>query len=152
VSRRRIALAAAIVLAVPGLAGCGGTRDEAPASAGPAPSTASSPAPACRGVPRATIRLIASHGSPRTRFDAGDAAAVDVGSGYAVSLVAVAGGRQRMATWFVDKLRRPGTVASGNVQALQVTNWPLQSLDSEQVRQSQICAAKNARGVGPLAP
>ena len=147
-----------IVLALLGAAGCGGGSSSTTATrAAATPATTAvpadtTPAPRCRTVPRTTVRLIASHGNPRTRFDASVAAAVDVGSGYAVSLVALAAGRQRMATWFVDRLRAPETVASGNVQALRVTNWPLQSLDSEQVRQSQICAAKTARGVGPVAP
>jgi hypothetical protein len=91
------------------------------------------------------VRLIASHANARTRFDAGAAAAVDAGSGYAVSVLAIAGGAPRMATWFVDTLRAPETVTSGNVQALRITNWPLESLAAEPARQSRICAAKNLR-------
>jgi hypothetical protein len=140
------------------IAACGGSS--APrASAPPAAQTAtaattasSAPAPACRHVPRGTVRLIASHGTRRTRFAAGAAAAVEVRSGYAVSLVAITGGSRQMATWFVDRLRAPGTVTSGNVEALRVTNWPMSALAAEPVRQSQLCATQRLRGPGPLAP
>jgi hypothetical protein len=141
---------AVILLALLGVAGCGGgehaasTAPRATTAAPPSTVVASSsePAPRCHKVPRTTVRLIASHANRKTRFDVSAAAAVHADSGYAVSVVALAGGTQRMATWFVDKLRTPETVTSGNVQALQVTNWPLQSGDAERVRQSQICAAK----------
>ena len=157
--RGRIALAAAIVLAVPGLAACGGGRDgahaSAPPAATPAPpaaSTALRPAPACRSVPLATIRLIVSHANRRTRFAAGSAAAVRAGSGYAVSLLALAGGTRRMGTWFVDDLRAPRTVASATAEAIQITNWPLQAIAPAPARESGVCAARNLRGAGPVAP
>jgi hypothetical protein len=151
-----------MVLALLGAAGCGGgstpatstaTR-AAPAATAAGATAAADPAPAprCHTVPRTTIRLIASHGNPKTRFDVSAAAAVRVRSGYAVSLPAIAGGTQRMATWFVDRLRAPETVTSGNVQALQITNWPLDSPGAEPVRQSQICAAKNLRAASSVAP
>ena len=155
----RAALAVALVLAVAGVAGCGGGRDVTTASAPPAASTASpaasntsSAAAACRGVPRRTVRLITSHANPRTRFAAGSAAAVRAGSGYAVSLVALAAGRQRMGTWFVDDLRAPRTVTSATVQALEITNWPLEPIEAGSARQSSLCATRNLRGPGPLAP
>lgn len=154
-------LTAVAVLAILGLAGCGASSRQA-THAAPPPATATATAaasaaapgsaPACHNVPRRTVRLIASHGNAKTRFDAGGAAAIHTRSGYAVSLVAIAGGSQRMATWFVDRLRAPHTVTSGNVAALQITNWPLDALDSERVRQSQICATQRLRGPGPLAP
>jgi hypothetical protein len=148
------------IVALLGAAGCGGasSNDGASSPAPPArtaaqPATAAvSPAPRCHTVPRTTVRLIASHANPKTRFDLSAAAAIHVRSGYAVSLVALAGGRQRMATWVVDRLRGAQTVTSGNVQALRVTNWPLDSLEAAPLRQSQICAAKKLRGVGPVAP
>ena len=156
----RAALAVALVLAVAGVAGCGGGRDVTTASPPPAASTASpaasntssSAAAACRGVPRRTVRLITSHANPRTRFAAGSAAAVRAGSGYAVSLVALAAGRQRMGTWFVDDLRAPRTVTSATVQALEITNWPLEPIAAGPARESGLCATRNLRGPGPLAP
>jgi hypothetical protein len=146
-----------MVLALVGAAACGGGSSgggsSAPTEAQPSTAAAASaPAPRCHTVPRTTVRIIASHGNAKTRFAAGAASAVRVRSGYAVSLVAIAGGSQRIATWFVDRLRAPETVTSGNVAALQVTNWPLESLGAEPVRQSQICAAQKRRGPGPLAP
>jgi hypothetical protein len=151
---------AVLILALVGAAGCGGGKDGASSTARPvttappaaAAAASSAPAPACRKVPRTTVRLIASHGNRKTHFQAGAAAAVHVGSGYAVSLPAFAGGSRRMATWFVDDLRAPSTVTSGNVEALQITNWPLDTLGAEPVRQSQICATQALRGPGPLAP
>jgi hypothetical protein len=104
----------------------------------------------CRTVPRTTVRLIASHANPRTRFDAGAAAAVKARAGYAVSVVAIAGGTQRMGTWFVDRLRAPEVVTSGNLQALRITNWPLASLAPEFARQSGICATKRLHGAGTV--
>jgi hypothetical protein len=154
----RGALAVVIVLAVAGVAGCGGGRDATTASAPPAatsapPAATTAPsAVACRAVPRGTIRLIISHANRRTRFAAGSAAAVRTGDGYAVSLVAVAGGTKRMGTWFVDDLRAPRTVTSANAQALEITNWPLQALAPGPTRQSNLCATRNLRGPGPLAP
>lgn len=152
----RLRLIAVIVPALV-VAACGGSS--APrASAPPATRTAAAaaatpgPAPACHPVPRGTVRLIASHGTPRTQFAAGGAAAVEVRSGYAVSLVAITGASRQMATWFVDRLRAPETVTSGNVEALRVTNWPMASLAAEPVRQSQLCATRRLRGPGPLAP
>jgi hypothetical protein len=153
----RLRLSAVIVPALV-VAACGGSS--APrASAPPAPTTAAAataapaaPAPDCRRVPRGTMRLIASHGTRRTRFAAGAAAAVQVRSGYAVSVVAITGGSRQMATWFVDRIRTPGTVTSGNVEALRVTNWPMAALGAEPVRQSQLCATRRLRGPGPLAP
>jgi hypothetical protein len=150
----RLRLSAVIVPALV-VAACGGSH--APrASAPPAPTTAATaavaPAPDCHPVPRGTVRLIVSHGTPRTRFAAGGAAAVELRSGYAVSLVAITGGSRQMATWFVDRLRTPATVTSGNVEALRVTNWPMAALGAEPVRQSQLCATRRLRGPGPLAP
>jgi hypothetical protein len=156
-------LTAVVILALLVAAGCGGGSDRAPTAAprattttaAAAPSSAAAPAaaaPRCRRVPAGTVRLIASHGNPKTRFAAGAASAVRVRSGYAVSLVAIAGGSRRMATWFVDELRAPRTVTSGNLQALQVTNWPLESLGAEPVRQSQLCTVRALRGAGPVAP
>jgi hypothetical protein len=103
----------------------------------------------CRRVPRTTVRLIASHANPRTRFSVRSAAAVDAGRGYAVSVAAVAGGTRRLGTWFVDDLRAPETVTSGNVQALQITNWPLETLADDPEGQSRNCATRNLRGPGP---
>jgi hypothetical protein len=155
----RGALAVALVLAVAGVAGCGGGRDATTASAPPAATTAppaasttSSAAVGCRGVPRRTIRLIASHANRRTRFATKSAAAVRAGDGYAVSLVALAGGTRRMGTWLVDDLRAPRTVTSANAQALQITNWPLQATAPGPTRESGLCATRNLRGRGPLAP
>jgi hypothetical protein len=151
-------MTAVAVLVVLGLAGCGSSapkpKPAAPPAAAATTTSASvtAPAPVCHRVPRGTVRVIASHGNPKTRFAAGGAAAIHLRSGYAVSVVAIAGGSQRMATWFVDRLRGPHTVSSGNVAALQVTNWPLNALDAEPVRQSQICATERMRGPGPLAP
>ena len=150
-------LTALLILALVGAAACGrgagSTVPSATTAAPPAPAAvAATPAPRCHKVPLTTVRLIASHGNPKTRFAAGSAAAVRVGSGYAVSLVALAGGSQRMGTWVVDRLRAPESVTSGNVQALRITNWPLDTLGGPLVRQSQICAARNLRGAGPLAP
>jgi hypothetical protein len=146
-----------MVLALVGAAACGGGSSgggsSAPTEAQPSTAAAASaPAPRCHTVPRPTVRLIASRGNATTRFAAGAASAVRVRSGYAVSLVAVAGGSQRMGTWFVDRLRAPQTVTSGNVEALRVTNWPLESLGAGPVRQSQLCARRVRRGPGPLAP
>jgi hypothetical protein len=156
----RGALAVAIVLAVAGIAGCGGGRVSTTASAPPAATTSpaattaapAAPAAHCRAVPRRTVRVIASHANPRTRFAAASGAAVPTGGGYAVSLVALAGGRQRMGTWFVDDLHAPRTVTSANAQALAITNWPLETISAEPARESGVCAARNARGPGPLAP
>jgi hypothetical protein len=146
-----------MILALVGAAACGGspgsTGSSSTTAAPPATAAvASAPVPSCHKVPLTTIRLIASHGNPKTRFAAGSAAAVRVGSGYAVSLVAIAGGSQRMGTWVVDRLRAPESVTSGNLQALRITNWPLDSLGGPLVRRSQVCAARNLRGAGPLAP
>jgi len=149
------------IVALVGAAGCGGAGGDAgsatsrPATTAAQATTAAvapAPAPRCHTVPRTTVRLIASHANAKTRFNVGAAAAIHVRSGYAVSLVALAGGSQRMGTWLVDKLRAPQTVTSGNVQALRVTNWPLDSLEAGVLRQSQVCAARKLRGVGPLAP
>jgi hypothetical protein len=155
----RGALAVAIVLAVAGVAGCGGGRDATTASVPPAATitppaatTAVSPAARCRAVPSRTVRLIASHAGRQTRFAAASAAAVGAGDGYAVSLVALAGGTRRMATWFVDDLRAPRTVTSANAQALQITNWPLEAIASQSVRASGVCAARKLRGPGPVSP
>jgi hypothetical protein len=150
----RSALAVVVGAAALAVGACGGgSADSArPATNAAPPLTAaamsgdSAPAPRCRAVPRPTVRLIASHAGPRTRFDAGAAAAVKGRSGYAVSVVAIAGGTQRMGTWFVDRLRAPEVVTSGNLQALRITNWPLASLPPELARQSGICAAKRLRG------
>src|SRR4051794_22354413 len=152
-------LIAVTVLALLGLAGCGSSSSPSeqrakPAAAAPAATTAaaaSTPAPACHRVPRGTVRIIASHGNPKTRFAASAAAAIHVRSGYAVTVPALAGGSRRMATWYVDRLRGPQTVTSGNAEALQITNWPLDALGAEPVRQSQLCATKRLRGPGPLA-
>jgi hypothetical protein len=146
----RGALAVGIALAVAGVAGCGGGRDAPTASASPAASTASPPA--CRAVPPTTVRLIASHANPRTRVATRSAAAVRAGSGYAVAVVAVAGGTPRMGTWFVDDLRTPRTVASATPQALAITNWPIEPVASAPARASGVCARRNMRGPGPLAP
>jgi hypothetical protein len=153
----RGALAVGIALAVAGAAGCGGGRDTTTTSASPAartapPAASTASPPACRPVPRTTVRLIASHASARTRFAARSAAAVRAGSGYAVSVVAVAGGTSRMGTWFVDDLRTPRTVGSATAQALEITNWPLQPVAAAPARESGVCATRNARGPGPLAP
>jgi hypothetical protein len=157
------ALAVVLGSAVLGVGACGGggssggratAASSAPAAAAAQPSTAGASASAsrCHKVPRTTVRLIASHANARTRFNTRAAAAVDSGSGYAVSLLAVAGGTPRMGTWVVDDLRAPEVVTSGNVQALEVTNWPLESLAAETGRQSRICAATKLRTPGPVAP
>ena len=156
----RWALAGIIGLAVLGAGACGGGDPAAPSGApARAPATtaaqptaaASDPVPArCRKVPRTTVRLIASHANVRTRFNARTAAAVDAGPGYAVSMAALAGGSRRVATWFVDDLRAPQTVTSGNTQALEITNWPLASLDASLAGQSRNCVTHNLRGVGPV--
>jgi hypothetical protein len=156
----RGALAVAIVvLAVAGVAGCGGGRDATTASASPAATTASpaptiaaSPAARCRAVPNRTVRLIISHANARTRFSARSAAAVRAGSGYAVSVVALAAGARRMGTWFVDDLRAPQTVTSANAQALAITNWPLQPIAPDSARESNLCATRRLRGPDPLTP
>jgi hypothetical protein len=155
----RGALAVVLALAVAGVAGCGGGRDATTASASrpattaaPAPSAPSSPPARCRAVPRRTIRLIASHANARTKFATRSAAAVRTGDGYAISLVALAGGTQRMGTWFVDDLRAPRTVTSANADALQITNWPLEPVDAGRTRQSNLCATRNLRGGGLVAP
>jgi hypothetical protein len=154
-------LTAVAVLAVLGLAGCGSSappdKPAAVPAARPAAATTTSaavaaPAPECRRVPRRTVQIIASHGNVKTKFAAGAAAAIRVPSGYAVTVPAVAGGSRRMATWFVDRLRGPQTVTSGNTAALSITNWPLDTLATEPVRQSQLCATQRMRGPGPLAP
>ena len=156
----RWALAGIIGLAVLGAGACGGGDPAAPSGEpARAPATtaaqptaaASDPVPArCRKVPRTTVRLIASHANVRTRFNARTAAAVDAGPGYAVSMAALAGGSRRVATWFVDDLRAPRTVTSGNTQALEITNWPLASLDANLAGQSRNCVTHNLRGVGPV--
>ena len=156
----RWALAGIIGLAVLGAGACGGGDPAAPSGEpARAPATtaaqptaaASDPVPArCRKVPRTTVRLIASHANVRTRFNARTAAAVDAGPGYAVSMAALAGGSRRVATWFVDDLRAPQTVTSGNTQALEITNWPLASLDASLAGQSRNCVTHNLRGVGPV--
>ena len=156
----RWALAGIIGLAVLGAGACGGGDPAAPSGEpARAPATtaaqptaaASDPVPArCRKVPRTTLRLIASHANVRTRFNARTAAAVDAGPGYAVSMATLAGGTRRVATWFVDDLRRPQTVTSGNTQALEVSNWPLASLDASRAGQSRTCVTQNLRGVGPV--
>jgi hypothetical protein len=159
----RWALAGIIGLAVLGAGACGGGDPAAsPGEAARAPAAtaaaaaqpaaaASDTAPArCRKVPRTTLRLIASHANVRTRFNARTAAAVDAGPGYAVSMATLAGGTRRVATWFVDDLRRPQTVTSGNTQALEVSNWPLASLDASRAGQSRTCVTQNLRGVGPV--
>jgi hypothetical protein len=152
----RRALTALLALTAVAAAGCGGADSAgtgAPtATSAPRPAPDVTPAPVCRHVPRTTVRMIASHGNRRTRFNARAAAAVDAGSGYAVSVPAVGGGSRRMGTWFVDRLRAPHTVTSGNVEALRVTNWPLDARAAEPARQSQLCATQNLRGPGPLAP
>jgi hypothetical protein len=153
-------LTAVAVLVVLGLAGCGSSSSSSPDNkARPAPATQASaaaapaaPAPECRRVPRRTVQLIASHSGRKTQFAATAAAAIHLPSGYAVSVPTVVGGSRHMATWYVDRLRGPQTVMSGNVEALQLTNWPLNALDSEPVRQSQLCATERMRGPGPLAP
>src|SRR4051794_4540526 len=114
----RLRLCAVIVPALV-VAACGGSNAPRASAPAPAPTTAAAsaapaPAPDCHPVPRGTVRLIASHGTPRTRFGAGAAAAVRVRSGYAVSVVAITGRSRQMATWFVDRLRTPATVTSGN--------------------------------------
>ena len=156
----RWALAGIIGLAVLGAGACGGGDPAAPSGEpARAPATtaaqptaaASDPVPArCRKVPRTTVRLIASHANVRTRFNARTAAAVDAGPVYAVSMAALAGGSRRVATWFVDDLRAPQTVTSGNTQALEITNWPLASLDANLAGQSRNCVTHNLRGVGPV--
>ena len=133
-----------------GAVGRGRPRAAATARAQPA-AAASDTAPArCRTVPRTTLRLIASHANARTRFNVRTAAAVDAGPGYAVSMAALAGGTRRVATWFVDDLRAPQTVTSGNGQALAISNWPLASLDARLAGQSRNCVTQNLRGVGPV--
>ena len=159
----RWALAGIIGLAVLGAGACGGGDPAAPSGeAAPAPAAttaaaaqpaaaASGTAPArCRRVPRTTLRLIASHANARTRFNARTAAAVDARPGYAVSMAALAGGTRRVATWFVDDLRQPQTVTSGNSQALEISNWPLASLDASRAGESRNCVTQNLRGSGPV--
>jgi hypothetical protein len=41
---------------------------------------------------------------------------------------------------------------SGNVDALRITNWPLDTLGAEPLRQSQLCSTRALRGPGPVAP
>jgi hypothetical protein len=155
---RRPASAVLLALALLAAGGCGGgstsSQPPAPAPANPpvAPAgsgSAATPVARCRRVPRTTVGLIASHANARTRFSLRSAAAVDAGRGYAVSVAAVAGGTRRVGTWFVDDLRAPETVTSGNVQALEVTNWPLESLADDPAGQSRNCATKNLRGRAP---
>jgi len=155
----RWALAGIIGLAVLGVGACGGGDPaapsgepaRAPATTAAQPAAAAGTVPArCRRVPRTTVRLIASHANARTRFNARTAAAVDAGPGYVVSMAALAGGSRRVATWFVDDLRAPQTVTSGNSQALEITNWPLVSLDANLAGQSRNCVTHNLRGVGPV--
>ena len=155
----RWALAGIIGLAVLGVGACGGGDPaapsgepaRAPATTAAQPAAAAGTVPArCRRVPRTTVRLIASHANARTRFNARTAAAVDAGPGYVVSMAALAGGSRRVATWFVDDLRAPQTVTSGNSQALEITNWPLASLDANLAGQSRNCVTHNLRGVGPV--
>jgi hypothetical protein len=151
-------LTAVTVLALLGLAGCGSSSSpratQPPGTSQPAATQApaAAAAPVCRHVPRRTVRVIASHGNVKTTFAAGAAAAIPVRSGYAVTVPALAGGTRRMATWYVDRLRGPRTVTSSNTAALQITNWPLDSLAADSVRESQLCAAQRLRGPGPLAP
>jgi hypothetical protein len=151
-------LTAVTVLALLGLAGCGSSSSpratRPPGTSQPAATQApaAAAAPVCRHVPRRTVRVIASHGNVKTTFAAGAAAAIPVRSGYAVTVPALAGGTRRMATWYVDRLRGPRTVTSSNTAALQITNWPLDSLAADSVRESQLCAAQRLRGPGPLAP
>ena len=156
--RTRIASAALIGLTALAIGACGGggsgggsapaPKPTASVAAAPAPV---SPAPAarCHKVPLATLKLIASHANPKTKFHAKSAAAVDDGPGYAVSSVVFAGGRRMVATWAVDKLRTPTSVTSGNSQALQVSNWPLQALADDPAGQSRLCVTRNLRGPGP---
>jgi hypothetical protein len=156
----RWALAGIIGLAVLGAGACGGGDPAAPSgeparapattAAQPAAAPSDTAPPRCRKVPRTTLRLIASHANVRTRFNARSAAAVDTGAGYAVSMAAVARGTRRVATWFVDDLRAPQTVTSGNIQALEITNWPLDSLDAGLAGRSRNCVTRNLRGVGPV--
>ena len=159
----RWALAGIIGLAVLGAGACGGGDPAAPSgepARAPAATATSAAQPAaaasdtvparCRKVPRTTLRLIASHANVRTRFNVRTAAAVDAGPGYAVSMAALAGGTRRVATWFVDDLRAPQTVTSGNSQALAISNWPLASLDASLAGQSRNCVTQNLRGVGPV--
>jgi hypothetical protein len=159
----RWALAGIIGLTVLGAAGCGGGTSPSTVSSGPpaAPANTSATQPAaaagsltapprCRRVPRTTLRLIASHANARTRFSVRSAAAIDAGAGYAVSVAALAGGKRRVGTWFVDDLRAPQTVASGNVQALAITNWPLEALDAAPAGESRNCVTRNLRGPGPV--
>jgi hypothetical protein len=159
----RWALAGIIGLSAVGLGACGGDNGGAGAMAAPASSSASAPAasapaavpadapPAarCHKVPVGTLRLIASHASSKTKFHVTSAAAVDAGPGYAVSSVVFAGGRRMVATWAVDRLRTPTSVTSGNAQALEVTNWPLQALAADPAGQSRLCVTRNLRGPGP---
>jgi hypothetical protein len=154
---RAVALSSLIVLAV---AGCGGSDPGASrpaATAAPAPATttaaaaAPTPAAACHRAPGRIVRAIATHANRRTRFSLRSAAAVPVGPGYAVSVMTVAGGEQRMGTWYVDDLKAPGTVTSGNPQALEITNWPLDPIAADPAGQSRFCASKFLRGtVGPV--
>jgi hypothetical protein len=161
----RWALGGIIGLAVLGVGACGGggsaapsgdaarapaATPAAPAAAQPAAAASDTSAVRCRKVPRTTLRLIASHANARTRFAAGTAAAVHAGTGYAVSMATLAGGTRRVATWFVDDLRAPRTVTSANTQALQITNWPLESLDAGLAGRSRNCVTENERGVGPV--
>jgi hypothetical protein len=137
------------------VAACGGASSSgSPAPPASTSAAASSPASGaavghCRRVPRRTVFLIASHAPRQARFNLRSAAAVDAGGGFAVSVATVAGGTRRIGTWFVDDLRTPRTVTSGNVQALQVTNWPLEALAAEPAGQSRNCATKALRGPGP---
>jgi len=161
----RWALAAFIGLSALGIGACGGGSPATPATAAsaaaptPAASVAApaaaaapvdpTPAARCRKVPLATLKLIASHANAKTQFHTGSAAAVDAGPDYAVSSVVVAGGRRMVATWAIDELRTPASITSGNAQALQVTNWPLQALDDDPAGQSRLCVTRNLRGPGP---
>jgi hypothetical protein len=161
----RWALAAIIGLSALGAGACGGDgaggggRDASAATSAAAPAPAagtsaaapadSTPAARCRKVPVATLKLIASHASAKTTFHIKSAAAVDAGPDYAVSSVVFAGRRRMVATWAVDRLRTPTSVTSGNAQALQVTNWPLQALADDPAGQSRLCVTRNLRGPGP---
>jgi hypothetical protein len=154
----RWASATIIGLSVLGVGACGGSADTSPAAKTTAAAAASAPAAApassahaarCHKVPLATLRLIASHANAKSRFHITSAAAVDAGPDYAVSSVVFAGGRRLVASWAVDRLRAPTTVTSGNEQALQVTNWPLETLAYDPAGQSRLCVTRNLRGPGP---
>jgi hypothetical protein len=147
---------AGLAVVVVGACG-GGSPSGSPPPTGTSPASTSAVASSsavaaaahCRRVPRRTVFLIASHAPREARFNLHSAAAVDAGGGFAVSVATVTGGTRRIGTWFVDDLRAPRAVTSGNVQALQVTNWPLEALAAEPAGQSRNCATKALRGPGP---